>query len=400
MQKLFYEDSNLKNFTCEIVKIEEIEEKYHIVLDKTAFYPGGGGQLCDLGEIESSKVEEVYEKDGIIYHVTSTKPNKIHKAKCSLDWDRREYSMMHHLAQHVISALFLEEFNKKTTSFHMGLEGSSVDIEGSFSDEQIQKIERMANDIIAENIAVECFEITRKEAKKLKIKEDFSKINGDVRIVKVGELDFNCCCGVHPKSTLDLRVIKFRKYEKYKDSTRIEYFAGQKAIEYIINRDRNLSKICKYLSCNDDDSIKGIENINNKLSESIKENKKLKEEIADYEVKDMILSAKTIDNISIISKIYTDKDSKYISKVSNKITEEDNRVVLFALINDNRVNLVFSCSKNLTNLDMSVLLKDSIKLIDGKGGGNKTTAQGGGKNNSNLESLMDYAIMKLEKELV
>lgn len=400
MQKLFYEDSEIKDFTCEVEKIEEIDGKYHVILDKTAFFPGGGGQLCDLGEIESCEVEDVYEKDGEIYHVLKSKPNKIHKVKCALDWNRREYSMVHHLAQHVVSALFLDEFKRKTTSFHMGIEGSSVDIEGSFSDDEICRIEKMANDIISENIAVECFKITKREAKKLKIKDDFSKINGDVRIVKVGDLDFNCCCGVHPKSTLNLKVIKFRKWEKYKDSTRIEYFAGNKAIEYIIDRDRYLSNICKYLSCSDQEAIKGIENINNKLKDYIKENKKLKEEIAEYEVKDIISSAKVVNGVSVINKIYTDKDSKYISKVSNKITEEDDRVVLFALANGDRANLVFSCSKNLNSLDMNQLLKDAIKLIDGKGGGSKTNAQGGGKNNSNLESLMNYAIMKLEKEII
>ncbi|WP_455542216.1 alanyl-tRNA editing protein [Intestinibacter sp.] len=399
MQKIFYENSYIRNFTSEIINIEEVDGKFHIILDKTAFYPEGGGQLCDIGKIESHNVEYVYEKDGVIYHVVDEKPKKIHKVKCSLNWNRREYTMSHHLGQHIISALFLKEFNKKTTSFHMGLEVSAVDIEGGFSDEEIMKIEKLANDVISENILVETFEITKKEAKKLRLKDDFSKISGKVRIVKVGDLDTNCCCGVHPKSTLDLRVIKFKRWEKYKNSTRIEYFAGNKAIDYIINRDKNLSKICKYLSCSDEESLKGIENINNKLTDSIKENKKLKEEIAQYELKDIVTCGKIVNDVAIITKIYDDKDSKYISKLANKITEESNRVVLFALINGERVNLVFSCSKNLINLDMNNLLKDAIKLIDGKGGGSKFAAQGGGKNNSNLESLMNYAAMKLEKEL-
>ncbi|MEE0617375.1 MAG: DHHA1 domain-containing protein [Intestinibacter bartlettii] len=399
MQKIFYENSYKKEFVAEIIDIKEIDNKFHIVLDKTGFYPEGGGQLCDLGKIDSHDIEYVYEKDDVIYHVLNTKPIKIHKVKCILNWNRREYSMTHHLAQHIISALFLKEFNKKTTSFHMGIEDSCVDIEGSFSDKEIKKIEKMANDIIAENIPVETFEITKKEAKKLKLKDDFSKINGNVRIVKVGDLDTNCCCGVHPQNTLDLRIIKFKKHEKYKTSTRIEYLAGKKAINYIINRDDNLSKICKYLSCSDEDSIKGIENINNKLTDSIKENKRLKEEIAHYELKDLVSSAKLVNDISIIDKIYNDKDTKYISKLANKITEEDNKIVLFTLINGDRVNLVFSCSKNLNSLDMNSLLKDAIKLIDGNGGGNKFNAQGGGKNNSNLESLINYTLMKLQNEL-
>ena len=146
-------------------------------------------------------------------------------------------------------------------------------------------------------------------------------------------------------------------------------------------------------------AIEDIENINNKLTDSIKENKRLKEEIAHYELKDLVSSAKLVNDISIIDKIYNDKDTKYISKLANKITEEDNKIVLFALINGDRVNLVFSCSKNLNSLDMNSLLKYAIKLIDWNGGGNKFNAQGGGKNNSNLESLINYTLMKLQNEL-
>ena len=85
MQRLFYEDSNIKDFTCEITNVEEMDGKFHVVLDKTAFFPGGGGQLCDIGKIESYDVEEVYEKDDVIYHVINSNPKKIHKVKCSLD---------------------------------------------------------------------------------------------------------------------------------------------------------------------------------------------------------------------------------------------------------------------------------------------------------------------------
>ena len=396
MEKLFYVDSYIKNFTAEIEEVNEIDSKYHILLDKTAFFPGGGGQYCDLGTIDNIRVLDVYEEKDKIYHVLEKKPNKIHKVKCEIDWDRREYGMQHHFGQHVISACFNNEYKAKTVGFHLGQDVSTVDIEGFFKEEDILKIENMCNEIIRENIGVEFLNINKKEAKKLKIKEDLSKLSNDIRVVKIGDIDINLCCGVHVKNTLDLRVIKIKKFEKYKKATRIEFLCGTKAIEDMLKRDNYLNKICKLLSSNEEDAYKGIENLNNKLNEVNKENRRLEDVISNYEIKEMIENAESINNMNIIVKTYENKSMNYINKIANKISEKDNNIGLFALVNNEKLNVLFTCSKNLVNLDMNLLLKDAIKLVDGKGGGSKILAQGGGKNNGNLDSLFDYVKMKLK----
>lgn len=396
MEKLFYIDSYIKSFTAEIEEVKEMNNKYHVLLDKTAFFPGGGGQYCDLGTIDNICVEDIYEENNKIYHVLDKKPNRIHKVKCEIDWDRREYGMQHHFGQHVISACFNNEYKAKTVGFHLGKDFATVDIEGFFKEDDIIKIESMCNEIIRENIPVEFLNINKKEAKKLKIKDDLSKLSNDIRVVKFGDLDMNLCCGVHVKNTLDLRVIKIKKFEKYKKATRIEFLCGTKAIDEMLKRDNYLNKICKMLSSNEEGAYQGIENLNNKLNEVNKENRKLEEIISNYEIKEMIEEAEKSGSINIIIKTYENKNINYINKVANKITETENNVGLFALINNNRLNLLFACSKNLEKIDMNTLLKDSIKLVDGKGGGSKILAQGGGKNNGNLDSLFDYAKIKIK----
>lgn len=396
MEKLFYIDSYIKNFTAEIEEVKEVDDKFHVLLNKTAFFPGGGGQYCDLGIIDNINVLDVYEENDKIYHVLEKKPNRIHKVKCEIDWDRREYGMQHHFGQHIISACFNNEYKAKTVGFHLGKDFSTVDIEGFFKEEDILKIEKMCNEIIRENITVEFLNITKKEAKKLKIKEDLSKLGDNIRVVKIDDIDMNLCCGVHMKNTLDLRVIKIKKFEKYKKATRIEFLCGTKAIEEMLKRENYLNKICKLLSSNEEDAYKSIENLNNKLNEVNKENRRLEEIISNYEVKEMIESAEKINNMNVIVKVYENKTINYMNKIANKIIEKENNIGLFALKNDDRLNLLFACSKNLERMDMNILLKDSIKLIDGKGGGSKVLAQGGGKNNSNLDSLFDYVKIKIK----
>lgn len=396
MEKLFYIDSYIKNFTAEIEEVKEVDDKFHVLLNKTAFFPGGGGQYCDLGIIDNINVLDVYEENDKIYHVLEKKPNRIHKVKCEIDWDRREYGMQHHFGQHIISACFNNEYKAKTVGFYLGKDFSTVDIEGFFKEEDILKIEKMCNEIIRENITVEFLNITKKEAKKLKIKEDLSKLGDNIRVVKIDDIDMNLCCGVHMKNTLDLRVIKIKKFEKYKKATRIEFLCGTKAIEEMLKRENYLNKICKLLSSNEEDAYKSIENLNNKLNEVNKENRRLEEIISNYEVKEMIESAEKINNMNVIVKVYENKTMNYMNKIANKIIEKENNIGLFALKNDDRLNLLFACSKNLEKMDMNILLKDSIKLIDGKGGGSKVLAQGGGKNNSNLDSLFDYVKIKIK----
>ena len=117
MDKLFYEHRYVKEFTADIICIEEKHGTYHVVLDRTAFFPGGGGQFCDLGRIDSSEVIDVYEESGVIYHVTKQKPFKIHNIKCFIDWERRQDGMHQHLAQHVLSGCFFKLLNAKYFKF-------------------------------------------------------------------------------------------------------------------------------------------------------------------------------------------------------------------------------------------------------------------------------------------
>ncbi|MCI9070599.1 DHHA1 domain-containing protein [Clostridium sp.] len=395
MEKLYYEDQYLKEFIAEITDILERDELYYVSLDKTAFFPGGGGQHCDLGYIDNHKVINVIEENGQIYHVTETKPIKIHRVNCKIDWNRRLDGMQQHLGQHILSGCFFTLFNANTVSVHVGKEISTVDIQGYLDEESIRKAERFANEIIEENITVEFLTPTKKELKKIKIRRDLPNTNEQIRIVKIGDLDINACCGVHPSRTLDIQAIKIKRWEKHKGATRIEYLAGKRAINDYFKKDEFRNKVCRFLNCGEDDAINSISKLSNDLKNLGDENRQIKSEIGEYQIKDMIKEAKSIGNLYVVTKIYDGGDVKHISKIAEKITLNEDMVVLFAIKFEDKVNLIFASSKNINTISMNDLLKDTITLIDGRGGGSKFMAQGGGKNSSNLQGAMDYALRKI-----
>lgn len=400
MEKLYYDDPYLRDFTAEIVNIEEHLGKFRVTLDKTAFFPGGGGQSCDTGMIGDHKVIDVYEENDIVYHIVEKKPIKIHTVKCKIDSERRTDGMCQHLGQHVLSGCFFNLFNANTFAIHLGADISTVDIYGVLTEEQIRAAERLANKVIGDALKVESFIPTKSELKKLTLRRALPNTKEDIRIVKIGDdFDINACCGLHPKSTLDLRLIKIKKFEKHKEGTRIEFLSGNRAIEDSYKKDEFQNSICKYLNCNENEAVNGIKNLNNNLKEANEINKSLNITLANYQVKELIDNAETVGEFKIIKSIFDNENLKYINNLTSKLVETPNTVTLMAVKSEDKVNLIFACTKGIKEIKVNEVLKDAISLIDGKGGGSPFMAQGAGKNNANLDGALDYAFNKI-KEMI
>ena len=400
MTKLYYEDQYLKEFKGEVVEIKELDGKFHVALESTAFFPGGGGQMADVGVIDGIKVLNVYEEEGKIYHVLEKEPKKLKNIICKIDWERRFDGMQQHLGQHLLSGCFYDLFGANTCGFHLGKEISTVDILGYLDEKTIREAEREANRLIFEGLEVRSYAPNKKELKKIKTRRVLPKTNQEIRIVEIIGLDVNACCGVHPKNTRELQLIKIRRWEKHKNATRIEYVAGKRAVEDFFVKDNILSEVGKLLKSGEGDTLNSIKNLLESNRSFLEENKKLRGELSDYKIKDILDNGERIGEISLVKEVFKGENIKHIEKLANKITADYKAIVLFAIKNDNRVNLIFNSSKEINKFSMNDLLKDAITLVDGKGGGSKFLAQGGGKNNGNAEISLDYAYNKIKDNLL
>lgn len=395
MEQLYYENPYLKEFTANIIDAKEIDGKFHLILDNTAFFPGGGGQWCDTGKIGNLYVLEVYEKENTIYHVVSTAPSKMTDLKCVIDWNTRIDGMQQHLGQHVLSGSFFNLFNANTFAIHLGADISTVDILGNLTEEQVREAERLANKIIGDNVPVLSFIPSEEELKNIKLRRALPNTEEDIRVVHIKDFDINACCGLHPTSTKDLRLIKIKRFTKHKEGTRIEFLAGNRAVEDTLKKDELFSSICSYLSCNENEALNGIKNLNASLKYANDTNKSLNTLLANYQVKDLIDNAENISNYKVIKQVF-DGDMKYVNTLTSKLVENDNIIALMAVKNGEKANLIFCCSKNIKDIKMNELFKDAIAAIDGRGGGSPFQAQGAGKNNENLEKALEIALTKIK----
>ena len=153
-ERLYNDDPYLTEFRAEVIETLTYGDKYGIVLDRTAFYPAGGGQPWDTGYLNDEKVSEVIEKDGKLLHIVDNKLLST-EVKGSVNWARRFDFMQQHTGQHILSACFEKLLNGSTDSFHMGKDIVSIEINiDSFSIDDAERIENMANDIIYSNLPV------------------------------------------------------------------------------------------------------------------------------------------------------------------------------------------------------------------------------------------------------
>lgn len=222
---LYMDDSYLKEFDAKVIEVSE--EK--VVLDKTAFYPAGGGQPTDLGKINDFSVLKVKKEDGKIWHYIDGSLENGAEVHCSIDWERRYKLMRMHTAAHILSAVFYKEAGAKITGNQLDLEKSRIDFNlENFDREKINDYFLKANDIVNQDLKIEISTISREEAEKdkslfklAKALPDFIK---DIRIVAIGDFDKQADGGTHVKFTKEVGEIEFIKADNKGKSNRRVYF--------------------------------------------------------------------------------------------------------------------------------------------------------------------------------
>lgn len=388
MKKLYYKNQYIKNFNTKIKDILYKDNLYHIELEETAFFPGGGGQKCDLGFIDNKKVIDVYEDNKIIYHILNEELEIGKEIYCEIDWKRREDGMHNHLGQHILSGCFFKLFNANTVSIHLGNDISTVDIVGVLNESEIREAENLANEIINNNIKIEFLTVDKEEALSLNLRRDLPNTDEEIRVVKIGNLDINACCGVHPSSTLDLRMIKIKRFEKNKGNTRIYFLAGEKAIKDSLNKDNILREVSNYLSSSDEEILNGIRNLKDTINNIYKEKRSLEDELLEYEKNKLLLSAIKDNKYKVIKNTFNNKPLDYVIKLANEITKDDDYICLFTIEEKDNVNIVFSLSKNIEDIDLAYIFNKNKDSIGAKGGGKKNFIKGFVKN-KNIDEFID-----------
>jgi len=289
--RLYYSAPELDDWEATLVASEEGGRL--LELDRTLFYPEGGGQPCDLGSLDGLPLLEVVEIEGRILHRLASPLAKSPSDSVALrlDRDRRRDHTEQHSAQHLLSGIASRERGFQTKSFHLGPETSTIDLEVDGLDEAaLSALEREANAAIGRNLAFILHACGPEEAALLPLRKAPPAEEKLIRIVEIEGLDFSPCCGTHVRSALTLRLVKILSGERYKGMTRLSFVAGGRALAAFDRLHRSARAASRILSAPPEDLGPGAEGLSLRLREAHSSAKLLLKRLVSLEIEGALAS--------------------------------------------------------------------------------------------------------------
>ena len=242
-EKLYYQDSHLTTFTATVLSCEAGKHGWDVILDRTAFYPEGGGQPGDRGVLGGVTVTDTHEKGGDIVHYCDAPLEVGSTVDGKIDWDYRFDLMQHHSGEHILSGLIHAAYGHDNVGFHMGKDAVTIDFSGMIPEADLPELERKTNEIIWKNRPVQILWPDAEQLTQIPYRSK-KALTGEVRIVEFPGADICACCGTHVKRTGEIGLLKILSCVKFHEGVRMEILFGRKAMEYLtgtFNQNKQIS---------------------------------------------------------------------------------------------------------------------------------------------------------------
>lgn len=367
-ERLYYTDSRLTEFTARVAEVAG----HRVYLDRTAFYPTSGGQQFDTGTLGGVRVTDVADEDERIAHVLEKpagfSPGDTLEGK--VDWTRRFDHMQQHTGQHLLSALFEELFGHRTVSVHFGDASASLDLDAaSLSMERAMKVERRANEIVLEDRPIGVtFEDS---AAAIGLRKVVDRV-GELRIVEIRDIDRSACGGTHVRGTAEIGPVTIRRIEKYKQSIRVEFICGWRALARARADFDALSGVAASLTASIDEVPALVTAQAAQLKQAETEARKRGEELARYQARERYdATAAGPDGIRRIIETASSMDP--LRAMAQAISALPKTTYTGTVASP--PGIVFAASAD-SGVNAGELLKAALSANGGRGGGSPRAAQG------------------------
>ena len=259
-QKLYEQNSYCRSFAAAVLECRPNGAGYAVRLDRTAFFPEGGGQAADPGTLGGVAVTDVQIVDGDIWHYTDQPLTVGNTVEGVLDWDTRFARMQHHTAEHIVCSIAHHWHGVSNVGFHLGSEDVTLDLSGELTREQINAIEDEANRVVWSNVAVTAIVPSAEELNSMTYRSK-KELDGDVRLVIIDGVDCCACCAPHVGRTGEIGLIKLLDFIRYKGGVRIHLLCGQAALADYRARYTQSAEISAKLSVKQNDLTPAVDRL-------------------------------------------------------------------------------------------------------------------------------------------
>lgn len=393
--RLYYRDSFVRAFTANVTDIREASRAdgvsiWQIALDRTAFYPASGGQPHDIGTIRATSrngsvlevpIESVEEDEsGQLWHFTRKPLQAGTAVEGEIDWPRRLDHMQQHSGQHLLSAVFARELNAPTVSFHLGESASTIDLTSQpIAHHSLQRIERIANELIAEDRTVAIRTVERAEAEDLLAAGTLRKLperEGPMRLIEIAGYDLNACGGTHVRSTGQIGGLLIRSAERVSRGFRVEFVCGLRAVHTARQDFELLGRAAGVLSTKAAEIPSAVERLLAETKAAAKEKHRMLEELATYHATRLVVEEMIEDNLRLVCRMFADRDREYIKMLASRVAASVPRTItLLASTESSPANIVLARSGDI-EMHCGEIMREALATLGFRGGGSPDMAQG------------------------
>lgn len=275
-EQLYYQDSYIKDFEAVVLSCIPNGNHFEAVLDRTAFFPEGGGQCADTGvlhiENRQIKVFDVQERNGEIIHFIDEEILPGQTVIGELEFQERFSKMQQHTGEHIISGIVHRRFGYENVGFHLGKEEVTMDYDGPLTGEELRSIEYEANQVVVENREIKAYFPSTEELEKIPYRSK-KELQGKIRIVEIQDCDICACCAPHVQTTGNVGLIKITNAIRYKGGMRLWIACGMRALEDYNQKESSVVQISNMLSAKQQEVTDAVK----RLTEEIQQ---LKEKVA------------------------------------------------------------------------------------------------------------------------
>lgn len=365
-EKLFYQDGYMKEFDASVLSCEQTEKGYLAVLDRTGFFPEGGGQYADPGWLGETEVLDVQEREGIIYHTVKEPLETGRHIHGKIDWDIRFERMQQHTGEHIISGIVHSRFGYENVGFHLADDYCTMDFNGPITREELKEIELEANRAVFRNLEIG---ITYPSKEELKTMEYRSKIEieGQVRIVTVPGYDVCACCAPHLRSTGEIGLIKLVNMVNYKGGERITMLCGFRALADYEIKEQNTRTISALLSAKEYEAADAVAHLKDELSVIKGKIVSLQQKLLTYQAEEIPVN----EEMTVV--FGADLEGSAPRELMNRLLEKGAKVcAVFAGTEEAGYRYVIGSKE----VDVRPLCKKINEAYQGRGGGKAEMVQG------------------------
>lgn len=379
-QLLYFQNPEVLEFEARIVSQQVLPDgRWAVQLDRSYFYPTGGGQEHDTGKIGEAQVIEVFKQgDPIqVIHVID-QPLQLGPIIAEIDSERRLRHMQHHTAQHLLTQCFIQVCDLETLSANInGFTPSTIDLPNtSLEADILTRAENLANQMIYEDRLVKSYFVTANELAKLPVRR-IPPVQGAVRVIEIDGFDFTLCGGTHCRSTGQIGVMKIVRLENQKDRLRVHFVAGLQALQLFQSSYAIVSSLAASLSVGQDELIAAVKRQSEQFLKMQKEINTLQIERLGWEAEHLAQAVEIIHDQPICLKIYAHRSMNDLRMIASRLAEYERFLSVLVSTEGKKISIVVATGK-LAKLPANKVLQKLLELFNGRGGGDTRLAQGGG----------------------